>query len=73
MANPSESNGAYPHLDTHVEVPGMGTVRLDVAYGGAFFAVVDARSLGFEVVPHEARDLVATGLRGTGIRQTVRR
>ena len=51
------------HLDAHVEVPGMGTVRLDVAYGGAFFAVVDAKSLGFEVKPHEARDLVATGQR----------
>lgn len=51
------------HLDAHVEVPGLGTVKLDVAYGGAFFAIVDAPSLGFQVEPHEARDLVAVGQR----------
>jgi len=51
------------HLDTPVEVPGLGTVTLDVAYGGAFFAIVDAPALGFEVKPHEARDLVAVGQR----------
>jgi len=51
------------HLDTPVEVSGLGTVTLDVAYGGAFFAIVDAPSLGFEVKPHEARDLVAVGQR----------
>ena len=51
------------HLDAHVEVPGLGTVKLDVAYGGAFFAIVDAPALGFQVVPHEARDLVAIGQR----------
>ncbi len=49
------------HLDATVEVAGMGAVKLDVAYGGAFFAIVDAPSLGFEVKPHEARDLVAVG------------
>lgn len=51
------------HLDAHIEVPGLGTVKLDVAYGGAFFAIVDAPALGFQVVPHEARDLVAIGQR----------
>ena len=51
------------HLDATVEVEGMGSVKLDVAYGGAFFAIVDAPSLGFEVKPHEARDLVAVGNR----------
>jgi proline racemase len=49
------------HLDAHVEVPGLATIRVDVAYGGAFFAIVNAPALGFEVVPHEARDLVAVG------------
>ncbi len=49
------------HLDATVEVAGMGAVKLDVAYGGAFFAIVDAPALGFEVKPHEARDLVAVG------------
>jgi proline racemase len=49
------------HLDQSIEVDGLGSVKLDVAYGGAFFAIVDAKSLGFEVEPHEARDLVAVG------------
>lgn len=51
------------HLDAMVEVPGLGTVRVDVAYGGAFFAIVDAPALGLSVAPHEARDLVAIGQR----------
>ena len=51
------------HLDAPVEVPGMGTITVDVAYGGAFFVIVDAPALGFEVKPHEARELVAAGQR----------
>jgi proline racemase len=51
------------HLDAPVEVEGLGTIRVDVAYGGAFFAIVDAPALGFRVEPHEARDLVAVGQR----------
>jgi len=53
------------HLDAPVEVEGLGAVRVDVAYGGAFFAIVDAPSLGFAVEPKEARDLVAVGNRIT--------
>jgi proline racemase len=51
------------HLDANIEVEGLGSVPVDVAYGGAFFAIVDAPSLGFAVEPHEARDLVAIGNR----------
>jgi proline racemase len=51
------------HLDAGVEVPGLGTVRVDVAYGGAFFALVDAGALGFSLAPGEARDLVEAGNR----------
>jgi proline racemase len=53
------------HLDARVEVDGLGTIVLDVAYGGAFFAIVDAPSLGFAVEPKEARELVAVGNRIT--------
>jgi len=51
------------HLGAKVEVEGLGTISVDVAYGGAFFAIVDAPSLGFAVEPKEARDLVALGNR----------
>jgi len=49
------------HLDRPVEVAGLGTVTVDVAYGGMIYALVDAKALGFAVVPSEARDLVAMG------------
>jgi proline racemase len=50
-------------LDAAVEVAGLGTVTCDVAYGGAFFALVDAPALGLSLAPSEARDLVAIGQR----------
>jgi len=50
-------------LDRPVEVPGMGTVKVDVAYGGMIYAIVDAAALGFEVVPSEAAALVEAGER----------
>jgi proline racemase len=53
------------HLGVDLDVDGVGRVRADVAYGGAFFAIVDAPSLGFALEPKEARDLVALGNRIT--------
>jgi proline racemase len=53
------------HLGAVVHVEGLGSIPVDVAYGGAFFAIVDAPSLGFAVEPREARDLVALGSRIT--------
>ncbi len=48
-------------LDQKIEVPGIGEVELDVGYGGAFFAIVDARNFGFDIVAQEARRLVEVG------------
>jgi proline racemase len=50
-------------LDATIEVEGFGSMRLDVAYGGMFYALVDATRMGFEVVAHEARDLAMVGER----------
>ncbi len=50
-------------LDRPVEVRGLGTVTVDVAYGGMIYAMVDARALGFGIEPAEARDLVDMGER----------
>jgi proline racemase len=50
-------------LDAPVEVPGLGALRVDVAYGGAFAAFVDAEALGFAIVPGEARELAELGER----------
>lgn len=49
------------HLDASIEVAGMGTVRVDVAYGGMTYAIVDAAELGFAIRPDEARDLCVAG------------
>ena len=52
-------------LDTHLEVEGIGTLKVDTAYGGDTFVIVDAGSAGFEVTPDEARDICATGIKIT--------
>ncbi|MDX6569343.1 MAG: trans-L-3-hydroxyproline dehydratase, partial [Gaiellales bacterium] len=44
-------------LDAQIEVDGLGTVSVDVAYGGMWYAIADATALGFAIEPHEARDL----------------
>jgi proline racemase len=51
------------HLDARVDVPGLGELRVDVAYGGAFCAFVDAGALGYAIVPDEARALAELGER----------
>ena len=48
-------------LDASVEVAGLGTVLIDVAYGGMFYAIVDATELGFRVDASEARELAVAG------------
>jgi proline racemase len=51
------------HLDAPVAVEGLGELRVDVAYGGAFCAFVDAGDLGYAIVPDEARALAELGER----------
>ena len=48
-------------LDAAIEVAGLGTVAVDVAYGGMFYAIVDATKLGFRVDASEARELAVAG------------
>ncbi|MCW2497871.1 proline racemase family protein, partial [Jatrophihabitans sp.] len=51
------------HLDASVEVPGLGSVSVDVAWGGMAYVLVDAAALGFQLVPAEARELSLVGER----------
>jgi len=48
-------------LDAELEVDGYGTLTVDVAYGGMWYAIADAEALGFALEPHEARDLCDAG------------
>ncbi|QWA13364.1 proline racemase family protein [Sodalis ligni] len=52
-------------LDAALEVPGIGTLQVDTAYGGDSFVIVDAQKLGFALTADEAADLVATGIKIT--------
>ena len=47
-------------LDRLVEVEGLGTLKVDVAYGGMIYVLVDAQALGFAIDPSEARELVSS-------------
>lgn len=49
-------------LDQHVEVPGLGTVRYDLAYGGAFYAYVDADTLGIDLGSDHYRTHIEQGM-----------
>lgn len=46
------------HLDVDIEVPQLGTVKVDVAYGGMFYAIAEAGPLGFGLTPDEGNDIV---------------
>ncbi len=48
-------------LSAPLELAGYGTVMVDIAYGGMIFAIADAATLGFALVPDEARDLAVLG------------
>ena len=48
-------------LDVAVEVDGIGTVIVDVAYGGMWYAIANAQALGFALEPSEARELSRVG------------
>jgi trans-L-3-hydroxyproline dehydratase len=50
-------------LDAPLEVEGLGTLTVDLAYGGMWYAVVDADALGFRLEPGEARELSLVGER----------
>ena len=50
-------------IDAPVEVDGLDTLTVDVAFGGMWYAIADASALGFALEPSEARDLCAVGER----------
>jgi proline racemase len=49
------------HLQKPIEVEGLGTVTVDISYGGMTYTMVDAKSLGFALAPSEARELCVLG------------
>lgn len=45
----------------HVEVQGLGKVNFDIAYGGAFYALVEVEPFGVEMVPENAQWFIEHG------------
>ena len=45
------------HLDTPVDVPTLGTVIVDVGYGGMFYVIAEAEQFGLRLTPDEGRDI----------------
>ncbi len=52
-------------LDVNLEVEGLGTIKIDTAYGGDSFVVVDAQALGFDIKEEEAGDIARFGVKIT--------
>ena len=48
-----------------LEVPGLGTLTVNTAYGGDSFVIAESAALGFALTPDEARDIAETGIRIT--------
>jgi proline racemase len=46
------------HLDAKIEVPHLGTVTVDVGWGGMFYVIADAGQFDLEVLPKEGAEIV---------------
>ena len=49
------------HLDATIEVPTLGRVTVDVAWGGMFYVIADAAAFGLRLTPDEGRDITRIG------------
>ena len=49
------------HLDAVVEVPELGSVSVDVAWGGMFYVIADAEPFGLRLTPDEGREIARIG------------
>ena len=49
-------------LDEAVNVPDLGNIQYDLAFGGAFYAFVNADQVGLNCVPEESFELIEKGM-----------
>ncbi len=49
------------HLDAKIEVPTLGSVKVDVAYGGMFYAMAEAEQFGLRLTPDEGKEIARVG------------
>jgi len=48
--------------DVTVDVPSYGRVTMDIAYGGNFYALVEAEKMGLVISPERAGELIRAGI-----------
>jgi len=53
--------GFAVHLDAEVDVPHLGKVKVDVAYGGMFYVIADVEQVSLSLRPSQAGDLARVG------------
>jgi proline racemase len=46
------------HIGARVDVPQLGTITVDVAYGGMFYVIAEADAFGLRLTPDEGGDIV---------------
>jgi len=49
-------------LDAQVDINGFGSISYDLAFGGAFYAFVDADELGIPLLPSQSQRLIELGM-----------
>lgn len=49
-------------LDRTIETRRWGRIEIDIAFGGVYYALVDARQIGLDIVPGNARALAEAGI-----------
>ena len=49
-------------MNEEIEVKGLGKVKFDIAFGGAFYTFVDADVLGIAMTPENYRQLIEKGM-----------
>ena len=49
------------HLDARLDVPHLGKVSVDIAYGGMFYVIAEAASLGVSLRPENAGEITRVG------------
>ena len=45
------------HLDAELDVPHLGKIKVDVAYGGMFYVIADADQVGVNLTPDNGADI----------------
>lgn len=49
-------------MNDTINIPGIGIVPYDIAYGGAFYAFVPAKDVGLRTTPEDTAKLIETGM-----------